>query len=173
MDNKRLVLDLLERWKVDFPKRKATVERYLAEAGQTGAYDLAIDLPEKVTDLATFTTSTRQPLSPMLEARFEFCGTWKEGGTIWLGAREIELKTHSRPVLKTHRSLRKHWDGSASMIYRDDQLSLFGISEDLPENITYLVWIGQSEPEIWSYHGMESYKHHDFAAYLQWLIKGF
>ena len=68
-----------------------------------------------------------------------------------------------------HNSLRDHWEDSAPMLYPDKCLTLFGITEGVPEHRVYLVWKNEGkEPELWSYMGMEVLEFKNLEKFLKW-----
>lgn len=52
------------------------------------------------------------------------------------------------------------------MMFPDAQLTLFAVTDGVPDNLTYLVWISD-EPEVWVYRGMDSQRFDHLAAFLE------
>jgi hypothetical protein len=52
-------------------------------------------------------------------------------------------------------------------LYQDDQLGLLGVTEDVPEDLVYIVWASAHEPEIWSYSGMRENRYRNLAEFLE------
>jgi hypothetical protein len=75
-------------------------------------------------------------------------------------------------VRSYHTALRENYEGSAPHLFADHDLTLFSVTDGVPQNLTYLVWrLSGEEPEIWSYVGMETYKFENLAGYLTWVLK--
>jgi hypothetical protein len=128
---------------------------------------------ESYHDIPTFDKRCRNPISPMQRAFCAYSGTWNYGGEIWLHRKEMEYWMRKRVVQRFHKSLRDYWEGSAPNRFADDRLSLLGVTEGVPENLTYYVWTGKTrEPEIWSYVGMETRKSKNLEAFFQWWLDG-
>jgi hypothetical protein len=108
----------------------------------------------------------------MLKARFDYAGSIDHGGDCWLNPAEMERWMRKRMVRSYHKSLREHWENSAPMLFADHDLTLFAVTQDVPDNLVYLVWQGaEEEPEVWSYLGMNAHKFNNLASYLTWLLK--
>jgi hypothetical protein len=123
-----------------------------------------------VARIPTFEAGVSLALSPMLEARFGFASAIYIDTDTWLNTTEMLSWTRKRAVKSYHRSLRENWDDSAPMLYSDSQLSLFGITEDVPDSLVYLVWTGSTEPEIWLYSGMQHNRFTTLRDYFEWYI---
>ncbi|MCA9032390.1 MAG: hypothetical protein KDA66_16345, partial [Planctomycetaceae bacterium] len=71
-----------------------------------------------------------------------------------------------------HCALRENWEGSAPMVFPDERLTLFGVTEDVPENLTYLVWAkDDAEPEVWCYMGLASHEFSSLESFLNWRLE--
>ena len=78
----------------------------------------------------------------------------------------------NKGVKSYHKALRENFEGSAPNLFSDRNLALFGVTEGVPDNLTYLVWCDEGkEPEIWSYVGLYSYKFDDLEGYLKWILE--
>lgn len=163
---------LLNEIRADFPRLKAAAETLMRHKyGLNDSLELTVSPPEKFRFLPTFDPNRQRRPSPMLKARFEYAGTIDHGGDTWLAPSKMERWMKKRVVRSYHKSLREHWEKSAPMLFADHDLTLFSVTEDVPDNLTYLVWKGAEEPEIWSYLGMNGHKFKNLAAYLTWLLK--
>jgi hypothetical protein len=159
--------NILKRLRDAFPRKKLAFEASMRAAGIEETIEQRISKPKRLKYLSTFKDSVRRPMSPMLAGRFQYAGTWEEGLDIWLGADQMRAAMKRRELRTTHKSLREHWEGSAPMLYTDDQLTLFGITSGVSENVTYLVWTGRKEPEVWTYVGMNSNQYKNLAEFLE------
>jgi hypothetical protein len=168
---KARIVGLLDRLKADFPRRKKQREDLLKSLGSNVVVELHLEPPLECQSIATFDKSQSKLLSPMLEARFAYCGTWDEGGDLWLGPNDISAWISKKPVRQMHRSLREYWDGSAPMKFHDNDLSLLGASRGTNDSLVYLVWNNKTEPEIWCYSGMNCDRFRDLAKYLEWELE--
>ena len=111
-------------------------------------------------------------MSPMLKARYQHSGTWRRGEELWLSAAQTRIYVAKRDIRSSHRAFREHWEASAAMQFQDEQLSLFGTTDGLSEDLTYLVWRSNAaEPEVWSYHGWDEHHERDLEHYLTWRLK--
>lgn len=163
---------LLESIRADFPQRKRTAEGLMRRHGIQDTLELVIQPPEAFADLPTFDNHVFRPSSSMLRSRFEFAGSWRIGQDVWLTPSQMSSWIRKRSVRKHHGALRAHWEGSAPMSYPDAQLSLFGITEDVPENLVYIVWTKEEgEPEIWTYTGYEEHRFENLREYLRWCLE--
>src|SRR5262249_15731911 len=162
---------LLDALKADFPRRKAAIEAWMKDRyGLDESVDLRLIPPEDADTIPTFARTKRYSATPMLKARFEYASTVDYGGEIWLGIGEMRRWMRKKDVRAYHTAMREDWEGSAPMLFRDDQLTLLEVSNGVPDCLTYLVWARESkEPEIWRYRGMESHRFKDLEAYLTWL----
>lgn len=131
---------------------------------------LTCEIAVPVKAIPTFQQDTVRHPSPMLEARFRFGSTCQVGCDTWLGADEMKLWMSNPEVMTYHDSLRRLWTNSAPMLYPDEQLSLFGRTEDVPDSLIYLVWGTNVEPEIWSYSGTQQIRYPNLVAYLRWCL---
>lgn len=162
---------LLEGIVADFPRRKQEAEELMKKYGLEETLTQRIKPAERVSALPTFSKGVRCPITPMLKARFDFAGSWNNGGDIWLSPSEMERWMNKKSVLVHHRALREEWDESAPMLFPDDRLTLYAVTQGVPENLTYLVWGKQGgEPEVWSYVGQSAERFSDLEQYLNWCL---
>ena len=144
----------------------------MRQLGLTESLEIVFEPTETVKKLPTFDRSFFRKPTPMLEARFEYAGSCVVGGDIWLSTNEMAKWMRRREILTSHRAKRSDWEGSAPMIFPNDRLTLFGSSEEVPENLTYLVWFQEHlEPEVWDYAGYEFHKCANLEDYLRWRLE--
>ncbi len=171
IDSSKRVSKLLDAVRADFPRRKAAAETLMRQVGLEETFELTVTTPEKARFLPTFDRNRRRRFSPMLKARFEYAGTIGYGGDTWLSPAQMARWMRKRRVRSYHEALREHYDGSAPNLFRDEDLTLFIVTEGVPQNLTYLVWrASNNEPKILSYVGMETYEFEDLAGYLSWVL---
>lgn len=106
----------------------------MRRVGLTSIYDLEVGPREKAGPIATFKRGNERPLTPMLKARLEHSGSWRQGEELWLKPSEIRAYVAKRPIRSTHRALRENWEASAPMLFADGQLSLFGTTADMSQD---------------------------------------
>jgi len=163
---------LLDAIRADFPRRKKAAEQLMGRLGIESCVELKIAPPVPVGELPTFDQGSRRRVTPMLEARFRHSGRWELGQDVWLDPAEMKAQMRTRSVARYHKALRENWQASAPMAFRDSGLTLFGVTEDVPQNLTYLVWRADGvEPEVWSYVGFDSRKFRDLEGYLKWCLE--
>lgn len=171
-DPAKRIPKLLDAVQADFPRLKAAVEALMRrQYGLDEALELTVSPPEKFRFLPTFDATRRRRPSPMLQARFDYAGAIDHGGDLWLAPAGMERWMKKRVVRSYHKALREHWEKSAPMRFADHDLTLFAVTEDAPDNLTYLVWRGAEEPEVWSHQGMTGRRFKNLAAYLAWHLK--
>jgi hypothetical protein len=87
----------------------------------------------------------------MLKERYIFGSNCQFGCDTWLAPEGMLTWMTHQEVQKYHSSLKQHWTNSAPMLFPQSKLSLFGITEDVPDSLIYLVWSAKdSEPEVWT-----------------------
>ncbi len=162
------VVRVMQSIRDDFPRRKREAEALLRTLGLSEELEMRIQPPGVATSLPTFDSNVRRELTPMLRARFGYAGKWDTAHRIWLGVDDIGEAMQSGEVLLYHDALRDNWADSAPMRFPDDKLTLFGITDGVPENLIYLVWTNENaEPNVWVYEGMTEQK---FESVLDYLI---
>lgn len=163
---------LLESIIADFPRRKKAAEALMRQHGIKKPMQIEIAAPEPVVQIPTFHPEVAYRLTHMLKERFDFAGTWKMGQEVWLSAGEMARHMKLESVQVFHRSRRENWEGSAPANYSDDRLTLFGITESVPEDAIYLVWATEGEePEVWVYEGFDSHKFKTLEQYFKWCLE--
>lgn len=169
MNTAKQVRKLLDDLKADFPRRKKAIEEKMKEYGLDKSVELVIEPPEVVTTIPTFHAKRPRQASPMLQARFDYAGTLIYAGEEWLAASAMPRQMKKKDVKSYHKSLRENWEGSAPMLFTDDQLTVFAVTDGVPDNLTYLVWSKDGdEPEVWRYAGLNSNRFKNLAEYLSW-----
>jgi len=169
--NDKDIRTLLDRIRADFPRRQQSAERLMADLGIDETLSLEIAAPEQVSRLPSFDSQTHHIISPMLAARFGYAGMYKTGQSIWLSPSQMQVQMIADEVRSVHRSLREHWEGSAPAVFPDSQLTLFGITEGVPESLTYLIWReGQMEPDVCVYSGLNQHRFANLSEYLTWVL---
>jgi hypothetical protein len=164
------VHELLDAIIADYPRRKADAQKLIAEMGLEA--DLTFERSEAIPfDILPCFDGSDRPLSPMLQARFDFAGQLRFGQDVWVIPSQIEDLIQNPDLMANHSALRRHWDDSAPMQYGDAQLSVFSYTDGVPENLTYLVWPSNaSEPEVWDYSGYQQHRSKHLADYLQYRL---
>jgi hypothetical protein len=159
--------DLLKRVVEDFPRKRERLH-----GGVPDEYaELVVDAPGLVGDIPTFDAKFNRPLSLMLRDRFEFASKIVRFSEEWLNLDTMAQYIRRREVQAMHASHRKHWEGSAPMLFPDRNLGLFCITHGVPENIVYLVWKdSDDEPELWKYSGMNSRVFKNLEKLLEWYL---
>jgi hypothetical protein len=105
----------------------------------------------------------------MLQARFEYAGRMQHGLDIWLNLRQMGIWVRKREVGDHHRARRRHWIDSPPNLHPDSRLSLFGITDGVPQNAVYLVWGDEGdEPRVWSCSGMDVDEFDTLEQFLRW-----
>jgi hypothetical protein len=162
------VHDLLDAISANFPRFRAAVLQLSSSPDIEEDMQLVIKPARKLTRVSTFERGVFQTLTPMLKSRFEYASRIRHGLDIWLSQRQMTAWMHKRTIRSMHRSRRTYWLGSAPNLYPDSQLSLFGITLDVPQNATYLVWDGEGkEPRVWSSSGMDADEYDNLEEYLR------
>jgi hypothetical protein len=171
MSSASKIRELLDALIADFPRRKKLIEAEMKKYGIERSVELVIEPPEAVTEIPTFAARDRR-VSPMLKARFDHSGGWNYAGEEWLAASAMRRRIRTEDVQSYHAALRENWEGSAPRLFPDGQLSLYGVTEGVPDNLTYLVWTKEEgEPEVWRYAGLDSHQFKDMAAFLSWFLE--
>jgi len=161
---------LLEAIVANFDKRKKAAEALMAELGIDVELTYATKPPMRAQSIETFSKYKQIPLSPMLAQRFDFASDIVRGLDVWAGTDQIATLTNAKHVKLLHKSLRRHWVNSAPAKYDDASLSLFGYTVDVPENIVYLAWTGEIEPQVYVYVGQKEESYENLDEYLHWCL---
>jgi hypothetical protein len=169
MDAQTNICTLLRTLETDFPRRKKAIETQMRAYGLHDSVELTMAPPEQARAIPTFDPQFTRPLSPMLQARFDYASAVNYAGELWLSVSEIPRQMKKRALQRYHKSLRNNWEGSAPMLFPDSQLSLFAVTKGVPDHLMYLVWTTEGdEPELWRYAGINSHTFKDLAAFLTW-----
>lgn len=169
---------LLADWIHQAPQRASEVARLLADSGidqETITKELAVKVMKAepgTSMLPTFDPRKERGVSPMLAARMSYAGTISDNLEKWLSVREISKQINSKKIRKVFDSLKNHWVNSAPAIFREDQISIFGISRGNENDITFLVWNqeDEQEPQIFRYFGQSESIFANLNAFLEWTL---
>lgn len=165
------ILRLMDELRADHPRRAAAADVVAKRAGIKGRFDLSIAPAVPVTTLATFSSKVFRQLTPMLKARFDYCSSWQDGLFSWLSAADMTKYMRKRVIHEQHRALRENWEGSAPMLFPDNELTLFGATKDV-QDVVYLVWATNAgEPEVWSYEDYDFNRSINLEAYFKWMLE--
>ena len=149
---------LLDAIRDDFPRFKRAVLR--ASRAPEIAEEMRLVLsppPRRLSRVPTFEVGVFRKLTPMLQARFEYAGRMQHGLDTWLSLRQMSTWVRKREVRGHHRARRTHWIDSPPNLHPDSRLSLFGVTDGVPQNAVYLVWGDEGEePRVWSVSGMSA-----------------
>ena len=163
---------LLDALIADYPRRKREYERAFTDLGLPCASELHVGPPEQVAKLPTFDRKKTRPVTPMLAGRYAYAGVWQMDVDVWLPPSGMGPEMQKRVVRRIHDSLREHWEGSAPMAYPDDRLTLFGVTDGVPDALTYLVWRQDGhEPEVWAYSGQYDHKFRHLEEFIRWQLE--
>lgn len=119
----------------------------------------------------TFANGKTRPWTPMLKARFEYCGAISLGPERWLAISEITEWLVNNEVLAVHQALRENWPDSVPARFQDDSISLFGVVPDVPDSLVYLAWPGgNTEPIVAQYSSFQDNEFRTLDEFLEWQI---
>jgi hypothetical protein len=162
------IRDLLDAICANFPRFRASVLKSSNNPDIGEDMQLLIEPTRKLTRVPTFQRGISRTLTPMLEARFEYASRIRHGLDIWLSMRQMNIWMRKKTIQTIHRARRNSWIDSAPNLNRDSQLSLFGITLEVPQNATYLVWDDEGEePRVWSCSGMDAEEYNNLEEYLR------
>ncbi len=125
---------------------------------------------EHVTEVPTLDQQVVKKVTPMLKARFEFCGHWKNPftGVSWYNIVEMRSAVRDRKVRKTVNELRDYWDDSAPARFENSQLSV--IFSTIGESI-FLAWEKEGkEPRVYWYRDQSEEQFKDLNDYLKYCV---
>jgi hypothetical protein len=162
---------LLNAIRDDFPRFKRAVvqgSRYPDETAEVMKFVLSPP-PRRLGRVPTFEVGVFRKLTPMLEARFEYAGRIRRGLDIWLSLRQMSTWMRKQELRGHHRSRRTWWINSPPNLHPDSRLSLFGVTDGVPQNAIYLVWGDEGdEPRVWSCSLMDADEFDSLEEYLRW-----
>jgi hypothetical protein len=165
---KRLLQEFFARTELE----KVRLEERFRAHGIARTVPFRVDPPSPVGEIPTFDGAVCRSMTPMLRARFDVAGRIIRFRDEWLGASDMRHAMQAETVIATHTSHREHWDGSAPNAFGDASLTLFAYSPTVRSSLVYLVWpVGDGEPQVWFYQGMETKTFADLSAYLQWFLE--
>jgi hypothetical protein len=104
--------------------------------------------------IATLEEGFLRKLSPMLEARFRFCGAWTNAhlSQDWLSLEQIRNWRQNRKLVEwVNLSKENSYDSEPPGGVEPKNCAIFGYNPHEPEE-TYLVWDdNEIEPKVWSF----------------------
>ena len=122
--------------------------------------------------IATLAPDRLRPLSPMLQARFDYCGTWHDAdlNQNWLSQTAI-ANYRNNPILSKWIELRsENWNWAPPGSVAPENCAVFGYSAHELEE-TYLVWEdGVEEPAIWRYSSAQYHRFDNLDRYLEYIL---
>jgi hypothetical protein len=106
--------------------------------------------------IKTLNNDVYRPLSPMLMARFNYCGKWTNANLEqdWLSISEIDAWEHNDRLKKWIDLRIENWDHCPPANTKKENCAIFGYNPYDPEE-TYLVWDDDEEPKIWRFVGAD------------------
>lgn len=126
-----------------------------------------------VPEIPTFDQRYRRRLTKMLQARFEYAGSWRmaEAGIEWLSLKQIWEETSNEENVQRVNEATALWESSPLFKAPLSRISLFGIHPEQGEAI-YLLWpvVDGGEPEILSYSCNLENRYPNLEQYLRSLI---
>lgn len=148
---------LMKALEADFPRLKRAVLKAVPGDDIDEAMQFVLSPPGKLGRVPTMQAGVSRELTPMLRARFEYASTIQHGIELWLGLEQMASWPRKRDFRGNHRARREYWIDSPPNLLPDSRLSVFGITDDVPQNVVYLIWgEGGEEPRLWSCSGMSS-----------------
>jgi hypothetical protein len=153
----------------NFPRFKRAVLRQIPDPEIAEEMKLVLSPPRKLNRVPTFQAGVSRKLTPMLQARFEYAGRIQHGLDTWLSLRQMGIWVRKTEVGDHHRARRSHWIDSPPNLHPDSRLSLFGITDGVPQNAVYLVWGDEGdEPRVWACSGMDADEFDTLEGFLRW-----
>lgn len=150
-----LLLELKQRNEVD------------AERGEQRLYPA-----EQGAEICTLDAVIRRPLSPMLQARFSFCGRWENArlSQDWLGLDEIAAGVGNIAIREALALRFENWDFVPPATIPRQNCAIFALnSYDGDE--TYFEWReDRAEPLVWTFFDAEVSAFFDFNRYLEYAL---
>jgi len=123
-------------------------------------------------EISTMELGALRPLSPMLKARFSFCGSWINArlSQNWLSLTEIQ-EIDQNPVASEWMQLRReNWDHVPPQSVAPENCAIFAYNPFEPDE-TYLVWTSEEvEPEVWEYYGADYSVFKNLNRYLEYIV---
>ncbi len=106
--------------------------------------------------------------TPMLRARFAFCGQWRNPflGITWYSLSEMERAVRSSDVNRTVDNLREHWDNSIPTRLDNSRLSI--IYRELGEVILFAWPVAGREPYVYWYTDQQELVFENLLEYLRY-----
>jgi hypothetical protein len=128
--------------------------------------------PDRGTEICMLDASVTRPLSPMLQARYRFCGHWQNArlSQDWLSLGEIASAMTNNAIREAIKLRVENWDfvPPATVSRKDCALFAFNPHEN---DETYLEWrAGRAEPVVWTFFDAEVSAFFDFNRYLEYIV---
>ena len=165
---------LLIQLRDGFDGTTLSVNRILADSGlPPERFTQSLGPPESAREVPTLDPMIRKPLSPMLNARFEFCSRWRRFDENWLSVSQMSSVAQNRMFRRHFASKSEHWDNSAPATISKNRLSVFGVSSHAEGDYTFIVWPDKPnvvEPAIWRYEGQSETRFANLEKFLHWLV---
>jgi hypothetical protein len=157
----------------DFPRFKRAVLQASRDPEIAEEMNLVLSPPpRRLSRVPTFEVGAFRKLTPMLEARFKYAGRVQHGLDISLSLRQMSTWVRKREVREHHQARRTYWIDSPPNLYPDSQLTLYGVTDGVPQNAVYLVWGNEGdEPRVWSCYGMSAEEFDTLEEYLRWHVE--
>jgi hypothetical protein len=123
-----------------------------------------------INNIATLSGGVKK-LSPMLAARYKFCGKWKNAtaSQTWLGLKDVNKSFTNSKINKAFKLRLKYWEKSIISKFDIGNISLFGIDYDECDE-TYLLWGRGMEPKLVTYIGHNECFYKDLRSYIYYLL---
>lgn len=122
--------------------------------------------------IATLAYNRNRPLSPMLRARFDYCGTWHDAdlNQNWLSQTAISHYRNNPTLAQLIKQRIRNWDWTPPGCVARQNCAIFGYSDHEQEE-TYLVWEdGVEEPAVWRYTSAHYNRFDNLDRYLEYIL---
>lgn len=157
MSTESTIPDLLDGVCRHFPLFVSGVLKVSGDPQLASEMVLAVHPAKSVRRIPTFANGVFHRPSPMLQSRFDYASDIRHGLELWLSPWQMTSWIKKKDLQSAHQARRAYWIGSPPNRFDENQLSLFGITMDVPQNAVYLIWENDStEPRVWSCSGMDS-----------------
>jgi hypothetical protein len=157
VSKERTIADLLDDIRRRFPHFVSGVLKVSGDPELASEMELIVHPPKSFRRIPTFATGVSRLPSPMLQSRFQYASDIRHGLDLWLSPRQMTSWMKRTEIRSAHQARRSHWIGSPPNQFDDSQLSLFGITIEVPQNAVYLIWAdGIPEPRVWACSGMDA-----------------
>ena len=127
---------------------------------------------EPLKQISTLAPNVFRPLSPMLNARFNYCSSWINAyhEQSWLSLNEIASATESQTIKQSLDLRMENWSWLPPGSVSPEDCAIFAHNPyDFDE--TYLVWTSSSEePTIWCYLDADYKMFNNLNRYIEYII---